>query len=207
MVDSDVGGLFDFAARTPEMEALRGHYGISQVDNSPGVGAALAAQAITNRVSRAVSVTLVGGLDTHDGGSWRGAQGQRQQAGFNAIARLIQDLKGRPFGDGSSWFDHTTIVAFSEFSRTPAINPQGGRDHHFTNSCLIGGGGVRGGQVIGASSNVQMESLATNLQTGLPDLGGVVLKPEHILRTLFDEVGIDRTPDLRVQGIPALMRA
>lgn len=207
VVDSDVGGLFDFAANTPEMEALRGHYGINQVDNSPGVGAALAAQAITNRVSRAVSVTLVGGLDTHDGNSWRGAQGLRQQAGFNAIARLIQDLKGRPFGDGSSWFDHTTIMAFSEFSRTPALNPQGGRDHHFTNSCLIGGGGVRGGQVIGASSNVQMESMATNLQTGLPDLGGVVLKPEHILRTLFDEVGIDGSPDLRVQGVPALMRA
>lgn len=207
VVESDVGGYFDFAARTPAMEALRGHYGFTRVDNSAGVGAALAAQAITNRVSRAVSVTLVGGLDTHDGNSWRTNQGLRQRSGFNAIARLIEDLESREYGDGSSWFDHTTIVAFSEFSRTPALNAIGGRDHHFTNSCLIAGGGVQGGQIIGASSNVAMESMATNLQTGRPDPGGVVLKPEHILRTLFDEVGIDGRPDLRVRGMPALMRS
>ena len=48
--------------------------------------------------------------------------------------------------------------------------------------------------------------MATNLATGLPDPDGVVLNPEHILRTLYDEVGIDGSPDLRVQGMPALMR-
>lgn len=206
VVDSDIGGLFDFGANTPEMQALRDHYGFARADNSPAAGAALAAQAITNRVSRAVSVTLVGGLDTHTNNNWRGLQGLRQQAGFNAIARLIEDLKAREYADGRSWFDQTTIVAFSEFSRTPALNPQGGRDHHFTNSCLLAGGGIRGGQIIGATSDVQMESMRTNLRTGRPDPAGVVLKPEHVLRTLYDEVGIDRTPDLRVEGIPALMR-
>ena len=37
-----------------------------------------------------------------------------------------------------------------EFGRTPQINPRGGRDH-FPRSfnAILGGGGVRGGQVVG----------------------------------------------------------
>jgi uncharacterized protein (DUF1501 family) len=39
-----------------------------------------------------------------------------------------------------------------EFGRTPTINPINGRDHwSFCWSLLLGGGGIQGGQVIGAS--------------------------------------------------------
>ncbi|MCA9540468.1 MAG: DUF1501 domain-containing protein [Myxococcales bacterium] len=206
MVAGDVGGLFDFGARTPEMDALRDRYGFARVDNSPAVSAAFAAQAITGGISRCVSVALTGGLDTHDQ-NWANAQGPNQERGFNAIARLVDDLSSRDYGDGSSWLDHTVIVGFSEFSRTPMLNPRGGRDHHLTNSALVLGGNIRGGQVIGASSDVAMQSVAVDLHTGRPSPEGEIIKPEHILRTLFDEVGIDQTPDLRVTGIPALMRA
>ena len=57
---------------------------------------------------------------------------------------------------------------------------------------------MRGNQVIGASSDLALQPTKTNLLTGLPDLGGEVIRPEHILQTLFDEVGIGSAPDLRV---------
>ena len=48
--------------------------------------------------------------------------------------------------------DKTLVVVTGEFGRTPRINKNAGRDHwgpSFT--VLLGGGGVKGGRVIGAS--------------------------------------------------------
>ena len=47
------------------------------------------------------------------------------------------------------------VVAMGEFGRTPKINPAGGRDHWpqcWTVS--MAGGGIKGGQVIGASDEM-----------------------------------------------------
>lgn len=206
MVRGGFDGLFDFAAPTPEMARIRDHYGFQQVTASPAVNAALAAQAITGGVSRCVSVEIANGLDTHFA-EWATDQGPRQQAGFDAIARLVEDLQSREVGDtGESWLDHTVIVGFSEFSRTALLNDRGGRDHSLTNAAFLIGGRVRGGQVIGRSSDVGMAPTTTNLATGEPDPGGEVIRPEHVLQTLFDEVGIGDAPDLRVPAVPALLR-
>jgi hypothetical protein len=64
-----------------------------------------------------------------------------------AWATLLTDLKQRGL------LETTTIVWMGEFGRTPQINPQKGRDH-FPNAwtTVIGGGGVRGGQVYGKTS-------------------------------------------------------
>ena len=44
------------------------------------------------------------------------------------------------------------MIAMGEFGRTPQVNAEGGRDHwpHCW-SLALGGGGIRGGQIIGAS--------------------------------------------------------
>ena len=49
--------------------------------------------------------------------------------------------------------DSTTILWMGEFGRTPAINGNAGRDH-FPNawSCVLGGGGIKGGQAYGRTS-------------------------------------------------------
>ena len=206
VVENNLSGVFDFGARNPSMDALRDRYNFSRVDNSPAVSAALAVQAITSGVSRCVTVGLVGGLDTHSGQSWQQTQGPRQEQGFNAVARMIDDLAERPYDAHSSWLDHTIIVGFSEFSRTPMINLNGGRDHHITNSCFLAGGSVRGGQIIGASSDVGMEATTVDVITGQVVPDGTILRPEHVLRSLFDEVGIGDEPDLRVDRIDALLR-
>jgi hypothetical protein len=63
-----------------------------------------------------------------------------------ACAALLEDLHQRGL------LDSTLVVAAGEFGRTPRLNAMGGRDHWpGVWSVLLTGGGVRGGQVIGAS--------------------------------------------------------
>lgn len=210
LLAAQVGDRFDLAANTDEMIALRDHYAIaagSAALSTPEAHAAMAAQAIMGGVSRCVSVEIARGLDTHDD-AWEDEQGPTQERGFNAVARLIEDLAGREFDNtGSSWLDHTTIVGFSEFSRTSRLNVRGGRDHSLTNAAFVAGGGIAGGRVIGQSSDIGMEPQPVNLATGELDPDGEVPKPEHVIQSLFDEVGISAEgPDLRVSAIGALLR-
>jgi hypothetical protein len=63
-----------------------------------------------------------------------------------AFTKLLEDLRRR------SLFESTLVVALSEFGRSPKINPMGGRDHWpRCQTALVAGGGISGGQIIGAS--------------------------------------------------------
>jgi len=88
------------------------------------------------------------------------------------------------------------------------INAQGGRDHWLGNSCLLAGADIKGGQALGASSNVGMQPQAVNLATGQVDLNaGDVVKPEHVLRALFHAGGVEGDPaDLRAKPLTALLK-
>ncbi len=63
-----------------------------------------------------------------------------------ALSTLLVDLEERGL------FDSTIVLVMGEFGRTPNINPGRGRDHwgHCW-SLVLGGGGIQGGQVVGAS--------------------------------------------------------
>lgn len=66
-----------------------------------------------------------------------------------AYAALLDDLGER------GMLDTTLVVWMGEFGRTPKINGDAGRDHWpGCYSVLLAGGGIRGGQVIGASDNI-----------------------------------------------------
>jgi hypothetical protein len=63
-----------------------------------------------------------------------------------AFAALLDDLEERGL------LDTTLVVWMGEFGRTPTINADAGRDHWpGCYSVLLAGGGIRGGQVLGAS--------------------------------------------------------
>lgn len=214
MVAQKLDTLFDFMADTPEMEALRTHYQITsanQAQSSSLAQAALASQAIKGGVSRVVSIQVARGLDTHYD-EWADDQGPTQMGGFNAVARLIEDLSEADYGTtGTKWIDHTTIIGFSEFCRGSMINANNGRDHSLTNACFLAGAGIQGGQVIGRSSDIGMTPTPTNLATGVwdPD-GGTIIKPEHIIQALLYDVGVYTSPDddpadLRVAPLKALL--
>ncbi|MBM3459731.1 MAG: DUF1501 domain-containing protein [Armatimonadetes bacterium] len=63
-----------------------------------------------------------------------------------ACAALVQDLVERGL------WENTLLIVTGEFGRTPRINPSAGRDHWpAVYSYLIGGAGIPGGRVLGAS--------------------------------------------------------
>jgi uncharacterized protein (DUF1501 family) len=92
------------------------------------------------------------------------------------FAALLDDL------ERSGRLDTTLVVAAGEFGRTPRINAAGGRDHWpGVWSVALAGGGVRGGQVIGASD--AHAAAPTDRPVTLPDL----------LATIYHSLGIDST--------------
>jgi len=90
------------------------------------------------------------------------------------ISALIQDLHDRGLADD------VTVVAWGEFGRTPMLNKNGGRDHWpRVGSALLAGGGIRTGQVIGATD-----------KTG----GEITDRPVHfgeVFASLYQNLGID----------------
>ena len=56
--------------------------------------------------------------------------------------------------------DETLVIAMGEMGRTPRLNARGGRDHWAGCwSIVLAGGGIRGGQVIGASDRTGAEPI------------------------------------------------
>lgn len=63
-----------------------------------------------------------------------------------AVSALLHDL------DQRGLLEETLVLCFGEFGRTPRVNKMAGRDHWpQVQSIMAAGGGVRGGQVYGAS--------------------------------------------------------
>ncbi len=101
----------------------------------------------------------------------------------HAYSALLEDLRQR------GMLDTTLVVAMGEFGRTPQINPRGGRDHWpGVWSILFAGGGVRGGQVIGASDRAGAEprdrpvtpaQVAATVYRGLGIQPNMRLEPDH----------------------------
>jgi len=122
-----------------EPQALRDAYG----EGSFAQGCLLARRLIEHDV-RVVEVEL-GGWDTHDDNFDRVAdQAVILDRGLSA---LLADLRGRGL------LDEVIVVVASEFGRTPKINQNNGRDHYpKAFSGLLAGGGIKGGQVIGATT-------------------------------------------------------
>src|SRR5262249_701053 len=88
--------------------------------------------------------------------------------------------------------DETLVVCLGEFGRTPKINTNAGRDHWAAcNSVVLAGGGVRPGQVIGASDRIA----AYPTTTPVP--------PDDLAATVYHCLGIDPQAEIHDrQGRP-----
>lgn len=206
--------LFDLTRTDAEMVALRTRYDLNGISDgaAPEVQAFIAGQAIKNGVSQCVSFRASTGLDTH-GQDWASDHAPRQERGWKVLASLLADLAATPSNDtpGKSVLDETTVLAFSEFGRTPLFNSIRGRDHFLGNSVLVAGAGVKHGLTIGKSATVGMMPMETDLMTGAAienptamqrDSGQVViLTPQHVLATVLESAGLDaaylRTPSIK----------
>ena len=105
--------------------------------------ACLAARRLTEAGVRCVEVTL-GGWDSHANNHEVHRRLVRELD--PALAALLRDLERR------GQLDRTVVLCGGEFGRTPRINPLGGRDHWPLGfSMALAGGGIRGGQALGAT--------------------------------------------------------
>ncbi len=93
-----------------------------------------------------------------------------------ALSALIEDL------DQRGLLETTNVIAWGEFGRTPKINKDSGRDHWPNVSCaLLAGGGMRTGQVIGATDRYGGEASQRPVTF------------QEVFSTLYHNLGIDAT--------------
>ncbi|MBM3773569.1 MAG: DUF1501 domain-containing protein [Acidobacteria bacterium] len=86
-----------------------------------------------------------------------------------SFAYLLEDLEQRGL------LESTLVIAMGEFGRTPHHNANGGRDHWPQCwSLALGGGGIRGGQVIGASD--ERGAKVSGPVTSIGDLAATIYK-------------------------------
>ena len=104
-----------------------------------------------------------------------------------ALCALVEDLHERGLHKDVS------VICWGEFGRTPKINAKAGRDHWpQANFCLLAGGGMRTGQVIGSTDKHAAE----------PNDRPVRFKEVHA--TLFNNLGIPTNQEriFDLQGRP-----
>lgn len=170
-------------------DALQRRYGYGTLGDFMGNPRALAAltyQAIASGLTSTVVTRLLRNVDDH--ADWASRHPQALAAGFDAMATLIDDLR-----QDDPNLERTTVLATSEFARTPQINGSRGRDHWFANVVMVFGGGLRRG-VIGETVEDTLGLKKISLITGKGDDGGTVLRPEHIGATLSAATGFDPDP-------------
>lgn len=184
--DLDVRDLDLNNRGSARVRALQDVFGFRQneASNSAKRRAALAVLLLDMGLTRSVTVRVnSGSLDTHSA-DWTEEQGPRQQEGMENLAGIVRECKRMDPG-----LRNTTILACSEFSRTPLIAGSGGRGHFFTNSLLVFGGGLRPG-VYGRSVPGTLLPQRMNLRNLRPSNDGTELRPEHVYATMFASVGL-----------------
>lgn len=207
-----LGEYFKFAIPAPpQLEDLFNLFKISKLSHlTDGRGkTAIAALALTLGISQSVSVEIANDLDDH--GDWAQNHGTTLYDGLDRLGSLIAYLKATPYkSTGKSTWEHTTLIAFSEFARTPLPNGRDGRDHHQATCALLAGPKIKGNIVIGGTDDNNMTARKVDFATGLPDdETGVTLRPTDIHATLLESMGLsyEHLSNQSPQIIPALLKA
>ena len=189
--DSDlVNGLDKFSQRAYDIissPTCRKAFDISQESSKvtslfnakPFAQSCLLATRLVESGVRFVTVTS-GGWDTH-------------QQNFERLkTQLLPDLDSALAGLFTSLYqkgllETTAVFVTGEFGRTPKINNNAGRDH-FPRAmfALMGGGGMKGGQVVGASDEKAMGPAS-----------GDGITPDDIAASFYHALGIDCRKEYR----------
>jgi hypothetical protein len=159
MTSSSAKQAFNLQA---ESDAVRDAYGRNTLGQS-----CLMARRLVEAGVRCVTIEH-SNWDTHDGNFLTLKRDLLPQLD-PAISTLFRDLADR----GS--LEKTLVVVTGEFGRTPRINKNAGRDHWgpaFT--VAMGGGGIQGGRVVGASD--EKAEKPVDAPYGPEDLAATILR-------------------------------
>lgn len=144
---------------TEESENLKDLYGKDPF----GQGCLLARRLVEHGV-RFVEVSF-NGWDTHNSNFV--TLPEKAEVLDKALSALLSDL------DRRGLLDDTLVVLATEFGRTPEINTNEGRDHHpQAFSCLLAGGGIKGGVVHGKTDDRGARILENPVK--VPDLNATI---------------------------------
>ncbi|MCA9439261.1 MAG: DUF1501 domain-containing protein [Candidatus Omnitrophica bacterium] len=137
-----------------EKDSVLENYGLERGEKESFSWQCLIARRLIERGVRVVQLVDTGANNNWD--AHGNMETHRNKAKYvdQGIAALIGDLRDR------GMLDDTLVVCCTEFGRTPFADSESakGRGHHrhaFT--CLMAGGGVKGGHVHGASDEIGME--------------------------------------------------
>jgi hypothetical protein len=171
---------FSLRGETDEVKTLYGIIGEGLGIYRSAGARFLIARRLVEAGARFVTVTF-GAWDTH---AYHYRSIEPQMPDFDrAFAGLVTDL------DRRGLLDSTLVVVNSEFGRTPKINAGGGRDHWpRVFSIVLAGGGIRRGQVYGASDALAGEPSSAPLNV------------EDYAHTVYHLLGIDARKDLMSPG-------
>jgi hypothetical protein len=155
---------FDTSREKPESAAEFGEHKFGQ--------SCLLATRLIEAGVRFATVSF-GGWDTHSG-NFKKCKEELLPQLDQGLAALLNTLAQRRL------LDSTIVVVTGEFGRTPKINARAGRDHWpRAFSVLMAGGGVRPGQVIGASDEKGMGP------------AGEPITPDQVAASFYQALGID----------------
>ncbi len=168
--------VFEALDVTREDPRLRARYGIGDMkreDDGPPccMDHFLMARRLVEAGVRVVTISF-GRWDTH-ASNFRSCRTRIPKLD-SALSALLDDIYARGLERDVS------VVVWGEFGRTPLINKNAGRDHWpAANFALLAGGGIRTGQVIGAT-----------------DKRGAYVKDrpisfQNVFATLYHNLGID----------------
>ena len=170
---------FDTGREKPEVAESFGQQGFGQ--------SCLLAMRLVAAGVRFVTVTF-SGWDTHSGHFKKSRESLLPQLD-TGLAALLGGLNDRGL------LETTTVLVTGEFGRTPKINERAGRDHWpRAFSVLMAGGGILGGQVVGASDEHGQGP------------AGEPITPDQVAHTFYASLGIDATKEYHTaSGRPVMI--
>ncbi len=172
-MQTEAPGVFDLSGETKETLAL---YGVGTAPTDDYGRRCLLARRLVERGTRFVVVVSGGGTLQWDAHKDIEENHVRMAAKVDRpMAGLLEDLKRRGL------LDETLVLWGGEFGRTPEAEDGRGRDHHNLGfSMWLAGGGIKGGQVVGATDAIGLHA---------------VEEPYHfrdVHTTLLHQLGLDQ---------------
>jgi hypothetical protein len=141
--------VFDLGQETPETLAL---YGAEPADSKSFAAQCLVARRLLERGVRTVEIIDSGSQSNWDAHGDMKDHLPKAERVDRALAGLIADLKRRGL------LENTLVAICTEFGRTPTTFNGTGREHFIDAfSCLLAGGGVRGGMSYGETDEYGMQ--------------------------------------------------
>lgn len=160
------------------------------------------AKGFLSQLYPAAFIRLSGSLDTHSDHAEKHKKALVEN--FQMIAKYLDALNSIQFkNSGKSLLDLTTVVVSSDFTRTPALNVSGGKDHNpFSNSMIVMSPKLKSETIVGRSRllDPQFSPIGVSVLVGMPvstqtlqplmaEKDTVMLTPSVIFASLMDANG------------------